>query len=86
MSKLNGVWQFYYSEEQAEGAPVRNFVEIDGELKQYTEAVHASNYKTDDYEPHEDRYEDSELVASLKNPVVYKEDHLPEDKLKELEE
>ena len=70
MDKLNGYWQFYYSEEQAKERDFKSCVKVDGEWKEYTEGTHLAHTQRDGYKPHKTRYEDSEKVAGVDNPRV----------------
>gem|GEM_PF-3772729 len=76
MSKLNGLWIFFYSEEQAKSRDFKTFVDVDGELKEYTEGVHALNIQRSDYVPHKERYKDSVLVDRVQDPVIKREREL----------
>lgn len=76
MNRLNGLWIFFYSKEQAESKDYKTFVEVDGELKEYTEGVHALNTQRSDYVPHKDRFKDSVLVDRALNPIIKREREL----------
>lgn len=85
MSRLNGIWKFYYSKKQLEEKKKlaseissklegftleKTYVEIDGELKEYTEAAHVMHTNSDKYTPHEKRFEDSRVVGRVVNPTI----------------
>jgi hypothetical protein len=72
MSLLNGAWLFYYSVEQAKDNNEKRVVMINGKEKEYTECVHVSNTTHFDYKTHKSRYEDSEEIGLIINPVIKK--------------
>jgi ApbE superfamily uncharacterized protein (UPF0280 family) len=92
MSKLNGLYLFYYSKEQLKGRKKftkeedlpfkRTYVllksENDIQEKEYTECVHTAHVEASNYTPHEDRFEDSEFVGDVENPEI-KEVRVEED-------
>lgn len=74
MSKLNGPYKFFYSKEQAgmNDDIEKTYVDIDGEMKEYTECVHRVHTERDYYIPHEERFKDSILVGRVLNPTIKK--------------
>ncbi|MFP4661953.1 MAG: hypothetical protein ACLFPF_07180 [Halanaerobiales bacterium] len=71
MSKLNGIWRFDYSKTQGEENGDRHtFVEIDGEMKEFTECCHIAHTQKRDYVPHKERYEDSVFLGGINNPTI----------------
>jgi len=88
MSKLNGLYLFYYSDEQLKGKKKftkeedlpfkRTYVLLKSEKgiqeeKEYTEYVHKAYIEASNYEPHEKRFEDSIYIAAVENPEIREE-------------
>jgi len=80
MSRLNGSWSFYYSEEQEEMEEFcranPTYVLIDGEWKKYTECAHERHTRRSDYKSHKERFEDSTKVGKVNNPEIKKGSYL----------
>jgi len=87
MSKLNGLYLFYYSEGQLKGKKKftkeenlpfkKTYVLLkskdDIQEEEYTECVHKAYRQASNYEPHEKRFEDSVYIAAVENPEIREE-------------
>lgn len=84
MSKLNGLYLFYYSAKQLkakkkftdeEDLPFKKTYVLlkskdDIQKKEYTECVHTAHIGASNYTAHQNRFEDSQFIAAIENPEI----------------